>query len=115
MDTLRARKGLADVYWNLFEVKPCIEIQMDIFKSHWLIRPSLSNRVIWPLWKPDHVSYCIALSDLTQSLWLAGKLDLSKQAGERAFEGLMRHLDPGDPITLNAMFNLGRTYHHLRE
>jgi hypothetical protein len=115
MDTLRARKGLADVYWNLFEVKPCIEIQMDILKSYWLIRPSLSNRVIWPLWKPDHVSYCIALSDLTQSLWLVGKLDLSKQAGERAFEGLMRHSDPGDPITLNAMFNLGRTYHHLRE
>ena len=27
----------------------------------------------------------------------------------------MRHLGPNDSITLNAMFNLGRTYHHLRE
>jgi tetratricopeptide (TPR) repeat protein len=114
-DTLQAQKGLADVYWNLFEVKPCIEIQLDILKSHWLIRPSLSNWIIWPPWKPDHVSYCIALSDLTQSLWLAGRLNLSKQAGERAFKGLMRHLGPDDPITLNSMFNLGRTYHHLRE
>lgn len=114
-DTLKAKKGLADIYWNLFEVESCIKIQFDVLKSHWLNRPSLLNWIIWPPWKPDHVPYCIALSDLAQSLWLAGKLDLSKQAGERALQGLLRHLGPDDPKTLNAMFNLGRTYHHLRE
>ena len=114
-DTLQAQRGLAEIYWNLFEVKSCIEIQLEILKSHWLIRPALSSWIIWPPWRPDHVSYCIALSDLSQSLWLAGKNDLSKQAGERALQGLMRHLGPDDPMTLNSMFNLGRTYHHLRE
>ncbi|KAL2066926.1 hypothetical protein VTL71DRAFT_1350 [Oculimacula yallundae] len=115
MDTLQAQKGLADIYWNLFEVKSCLDIQRKVLVSHWFLRPTLSDWIIWPPWYPDHVSYCITLSDLTQSLWLAGKLDLSKWVGDRAVKGLMRHLGPDDPITLNAMFNLGRTYHHLRE
>jgi tetratricopeptide (TPR) repeat protein len=55
------------------------------------------------------------LSDLAQTLWLAGKNDLSKRAGERAVKGLMKHLGPDDPVTLSAMFNLARTYHHLRD
>ncbi|KAH7411336.1 hypothetical protein BKA64DRAFT_618271 [Cadophora sp. MPI-SDFR-AT-0126] len=115
METLRAQKTLADIHWNLFEVESCVGIQLDLLWSHWLFRSSVSDWVIWPPWYPDHVSYCINLSDLTQSLWLAGKLDLSKRVGERAVKGLTKHLGPDDPITLNAMFNLGRTYHHLRE
>ncbi|PVH80414.1 TPR-like protein [Cadophora sp. DSE1049] len=115
METLRAQKRLADIHWNLFEVESCVGIQRDLLWSHWLFRSSVSDWVIWPPWYPDHVSYCVALSDLTQSLWLAGKLDLSQWVGERAVNGLTKHLGPDDPITLNAMFNLGRTYHHLRE
>ena len=35
--------------------------------------------------------------------------------GERAVEGLKKRLGPEDPQTLNAMFNLARTYYHLGE
>jgi len=115
METLRAQKRMADLHWNLFEVKKCVDIQYDLLWSHWLFRSSISDWIIWPPWFPDHVSYCTSLSDLAQSLWLAGKLDLSKYVGERAVKGLTEHLGSDDPITLNAMFNLGRTYHHLRE
>jgi Tetratricopeptide repeat len=42
-----------------------------------------------------------------------GLWHLSQRAGERALGGVMRRLGPDDPLTLRAMFNLGRTYHHL--
>ena len=58
-------------------------------------------------------TYCITLSDLTLSLWFAGQLDWSKRVGERAVQGLIKRLGPDDPLTLTAMFNLARTYHHL--
>ena len=69
--------------------------------------------MMWPPWLPEHVPYCLALSDITSSLWFAGKLDWSKRAGERAVTGLTKRLGSDDPLTLTAMFNLARTYHHL--
>ena len=111
--TLRAQRNVSRVYWNLFEVRPVIELQRQILSTNWVWRQSLRD---WlrPL-KPEHVAYCIALDDLTESLWLAGERDWSKWTGERAVAGFLRRLGPDDPLTLNAMFNLGRTCHHLGE
>lgn len=114
-DTLRAQSSLGYTYWNLFEVKSAIEVQVQVLKSRWWSRPSIADWAVWPPWKPDHIPYCVALDDLTLTLWLAGKRDLSKTAGERAVKGLMKRLGPDDPMTLSAMFNLARTYLHLKE
>lgn len=114
-DTIQAQRSLGQSYWNLFEVKSAIEIQRQVLEARWWSRPSLSYWLCWPPWKPDHISYCIALDDLTVTLWLAGKRELSKMTGERAVNGLVRRLGPEDPITLGAMFNLARTYLHLGE
>jgi tetratricopeptide (TPR) repeat protein len=112
-DTLRAQRNVSEIYWNLFEIKSAIDIQRQLLYANWWSRPSLGD---WlrPL-KPDHVNYCIALDGLTRSLWLAGLKDLSKRTGERAVDGFLKQLGPEDPLTLNAMFNLGRTYHHMSE
>lgn len=111
--TIQARRSLAQSSFNLFDILPCILDQRQILYTHWYARNSASNWIIWPPWKPDHVPYCITLSDLTLSLWFGGKLDLSKRAGEYAIKGLLKHLGSEDPLTLTAMFNLARTYHHL--
>jgi len=112
-DTILAQRSLGYTYWNLFEVKSAIELQVQVLKSRWWSRPSLVYWAIWPPWRPDHISYCVALDDLTLTLWLAGKRELSRKAGERAVKGLEKHLGPDDPMTLSAMFNLARTYLHL--
>ena len=111
--TLKARRNISQIFWNLFEVKSTVDIQFSILKSRWWFRSSLEA---WkrPL-KPDHLGYCIALDDLTQTLWLAGQRIWSQTTGERAVCGLLKRLGPEDPLTLNAMFNLGRTYRHLGE
>ena len=67
-DTIQTQRSLGFIYWNLFEVKSAIEVQVRVLKSQWWSRPSLVYWTIWPPWKPDHVSYCIALSDLTLTL-----------------------------------------------
>ena len=112
-DTIRAQCSLRSTYWNLFEIKSAVEVQLQVLQSRWWSRPSLAYWIAWPPWKPNHISYLLALNDLTHTLWLAGKRDLSKMAGERAVKGLMKHLGPEDPKTLTAMFNLARTYLHL--
>jgi Tetratricopeptide repeat len=112
-DTIQAQGSLAQSNFNLFDIAPCISAQRHILDTHWYARPSFADWMTWPPWKPEHVPYCITLSDLTLSLWFAGKLDWSKRAGERAVKGLMKRLGPDDPLTLTAMFNLARTYHHL--
>ena len=112
-DTLRAQRALCYSLWNLFQVKQVIDIQYALLMRRWWLRASLADWIRFL--KPDHISYCIALDDLTQSLWLAGQRQWSQRAGERAFTGLLRRLGPDDPLTLNAMFNLGRTYLHLGE
>lgn len=112
-DTLQAKRSLGHIYWNLFQVKSCIEIQYIIMKSRKFTRPSLASFLVWPPWKPDYVEYCTALSDTAQSLWLAGDLRKSRQAGEYAVKGLLKHRGPDDPATVAAMFNLGRTLLHL--
>ncbi|MCJ1384063.1 hypothetical protein MMC17_007179 [Xylographa soralifera] len=113
--TIQAQCSLAQSNFNLFEIAPCILAQRDILETHWYARPSFADWMIWPPWKPEHIPCCVTLSDLTLSLWFAGKLDLSKRAGERAVTGLTKRLGPDDPLTLTAMFNLARTYHHLGE
>ena len=112
-DSLRIQRSLAHTHWNLFEIRPAIETQLRVLKSRWMSRPSLGSWLTWPPWFPDHVSYCVALDDLTLTLWLAGKRDWSKRTGERAVRGLTKRLGPDDPVTLSAMFNLARTYLHL--
>ncbi|KAK6379724.1 hypothetical protein LTS17_005797 [Exophiala oligosperma] len=109
-DSLRAQRSLSHIYWNLFKVEAALDVQRQILHVRWWSRSSV---VHWARpWRPDHISYCIALDDLTQTLWLAGRRDLSKWTGERAVNGLVRRIGPDDPRTLNAMFNLGRTYLH---
>lgn len=112
-DTARAQRSLGYTLWNLFEIEGAIKIQVQVWRSRWLFRPSLVDWMTWPPWRPNHIPYCLALDDLTLTLWLAGIRDKSKQAGERAVSGLTRRLGPEDPRTLNAMFNLARTYLHL--
>jgi hypothetical protein len=53
------------------------------------------------------------LDDLTVTLWLAGTHELSRYVGLRAVTGLLKRLGIDNPMTLNAMFNLARTYLHL--
>jgi hypothetical protein len=111
--TISAKRSLGYTHWNLFEIEPAIRIQLQVLKSLWWVRPSVGYWARWRFWQPDHVSYCVALSDLTMTLWLAGKRDWSKYVGERAVKGLLQRLGPEDPITLTAMFNLARTYLHV--
>ncbi|KAJ3579478.1 hypothetical protein NPX13_g1087 [Xylaria arbuscula] len=113
--TVNSKRSLAHSLWNLFDIKGCLEVQRQILLTQLWSRPSVSDWFVWPPWKPMHVQYCTTLSDLTQSLWLAGLQDLSKRAGERAVAGLAQRYGPDDPMTLNAMFNLARTYLHLEE
>ncbi|KAF2280401.1 uncharacterized protein EI97DRAFT_430135 [Westerdykella ornata] len=114
-DTIRAQRSLAQSRWNLFEIRSTIELQRGIMNVLRWRRPHLSDWAAWPIWKPRHIPYCLALSDISLTLWLAGLRDLSKMAGEGAVDGLKMRLGPEDPMTLTAMFNLARTYLHLRE
>lgn len=114
-ETIRAQRSLGQTLWNLFDIKTAIEVQkrtLDTLRWH---RPHIAEWATWPIWKPRHVPYCLALNDITLTLWLAGERQLSKMTGERAVDGLQRQLGPEDPLTLNAMFNLARTYFHLGE
>ncbi|KAI0450502.1 hypothetical protein F5B21DRAFT_508143 [Xylaria acuta] len=111
--TLDAKRSLASSLWNLFDIKGCLDLQHQILMTQLWSRPSVSDWFVWPPWKPVHLQYCLTLSDLTQSLWLAGIRDLSKRAGERAVDALIQKYGADDPLTLNAMFNLARTYLHL--
>ncbi len=113
--TIQAQRSLAESNFNLFDLLPCVMAQRGLLITHWFARPSFADWMTWPPWKPGHIPYCITLSDLTLSLWFAGRLELSKRAGERAVKGLMKRLGPDDPLTLTAMFNLARTYLHLGE
>lgn len=114
-DTMTAQSSLGYIYWNLFAVRPAIEVQYEVIRSRWRSRPSIAYWLTWPPWKPIHLSYCIALNEITLTLWLAGIREKSKQAGEKALKGLMLHYGPDDPKTLDAMFNLARTYLHLAD
>jgi tetratricopeptide (TPR) repeat protein len=114
-DTIRAQGSLGQSLWNLFDIRAAIEVQRGILDALRWHRPHLSDWAIWPVWKPTHVSYCLGLSEITATLWLAGERPLSKWTGERAVAGLKERLGPEDPLTLKAMFHLARTYLHLGE
>lgn len=112
-DTIRAQISKGQSHWNLFEVKEAIYEQrgiLDLLRWH---RPSLAEWIVWPIWEPIHVSYCIVLGEITQSLWLAGERAWSEHCGKRAVDGLTKRLGNVDPQTLKAMFHLARTYFHV--
>ncbi|KAI0478721.1 hypothetical protein GGR56DRAFT_631500 [Xylariaceae sp. FL0804] len=113
--TIEAQRSLAHSYWNLFKMRPCLETQRQVLMAQMWARPSLSDWLIWAPWRPIHVPYCNALSDLAASLWLAGVRDLSRHTGKRAVDGLTRKRGADDPLTLTAMFNLARTLFHADE
>jgi tetratricopeptide (TPR) repeat protein len=113
--TVFAQSTLARTLWNLFEIGPAIELQLRVLHTLRWQRPSIKEWLAWPPWKPIHTPYCLALADITLTFWLAGKRQRSKQMGERAVDGLTKRLGPDDPKTLNAMFNLARTYLHIGE
>lgn len=110
---LRAQRSISRCYWNLFEVKSALDVQVEILYTRWWSRPSLLD---WRnVMRPEHLSYCLALDDLTQTLWLIGLRDKSKLTGQRALTGMQKQLDQDDPRLWNAMFNLGRTLRHVGE
>lgn len=110
-ETLQAKRELAECHWDLFEVGEAIRLQDEVRRSRWWHRPSLTD---WArLFHPEYVEYLLILSDLTRTLWLAGQHNLSKRAGERAVAGLAAQLGLQHGSTVEAMFNLGRTYMHL--
>lgn len=109
--TLAIKRRASLCYWNLFEVGQAISLQIQIAAARWIHRRSIrawSNPI-----KPMHTEYLTALSDLTQSLWLAGLRRASRTAGERAVTGLRLQLGPHHITTLEASFNLARTYRHI--
>ncbi|KAI0397352.1 hypothetical protein F5Y17DRAFT_393807 [Xylariaceae sp. FL0594] len=108
--TIDAKRSLAHTHWNLFDVKACLDVQYGLLMTQMWSRPSLSEWFVWPPWRPRHVPYSTTLSDLTQSLWLAGIRELSRHTGKRAVDSLTLRRGKDDPLTLTAMFNLARTY-----
>jgi tetratricopeptide (TPR) repeat protein len=114
-DTIRAQRSLGQTLWNLFDIKSAIDVQKSTLDTLRWYRPHIADWTTWPVWMPIHLPYCLALDDITLTLWLAGERQISKRTGERAVDGLKRQLGPQDPLTLNAMFNLARTYFHLGE
>lgn len=111
--TISAKRRLANTDWNLFHIEECVKLQADIFLTQKIIRPSLADYLCWPVTQPTYLSHMQTLDDLTQCLWLAGERDRSRRAGERCVAVLTQRLGPDDPLTVSAMFNLGRTYLHL--
>ncbi|KAK7954485.1 hypothetical protein PG988_015179 [Apiospora saccharicola] len=110
--TIFAQRALATTYWNLFEMRLCLEVQEKVRQALWWSRPSIKYWLTWPPWMPVHMHYLINLDDLTRAFWLAGMRPLSEMAGFRAVDRLTHFLGQDDPITLSAMFNLARTYLH---
>ncbi len=114
-NTIRSQRSLGQTLWNLFKPEETIKTQKTVLETLFWSRASLADWTTWPIWRPRHIPYCLALSDITLTLWLIGMRDLSKRAGERAVDVLTARLGPEDPLTLTAMFNLARTYLHLGE
>lgn len=114
-DTVRAQCSLGQTLWNLFDIRTAINVQREILDTLRWHRPNIAEWATWPVWKPVHVPYCLALNDITLTLWLAGERPMSRMTGERAVAGLTKRLGSEDPLTLKAMFNLARTYLHLGE
>ena len=111
--TIRPLCSFAESNWNLFELKQVLEVQAVLRRTLFLSRPKLSDWTIWPPWYPEHVSYCLNLSDLILSLWLAGNRVLARWMSQRAVRGLETRLGRDLPLTLTTKFNLARTLMHL--
>ncbi|KAF7868847.1 uncharacterized protein EAF02_009583 [Botrytis sinoallii] len=112
--TLQGQRNLASMHWDLFEVQQALRLQSQILRAQWRSRPSIFSWIKCPL-NPIHTSYCVALDEFTRTLWLSGQREKSRQTGQRAVYGLTKVLGHDDPQSLNAMFNLARTYLHLGE
>lgn len=111
-NTLRAERKLSINYWYEYELEGCIKTQLRLLIKRWFKRKDWLDWFLTPI-TPIHVDYCIALSDLTQSLWQAHKHPESLRTGQRAVAGLTKRLGKDDMRTLTARFNLGRTLMHL--
>lgn len=108
---LTAERAQAQMAWNQFEIKEAIRLQTNLLVTRMWSRPRWTD---WfPVWRPAYLDYCMALDDLTQSLWLAGELGISSHTGTRALGWFEENLGAFDPLTLNAKMNVGRTCHHL--
>lgn len=112
-DTVNIQRSLGRTLWNLFKMEEAIKIQRNVLDILRWQRPSIAEWAVWPIWLPVHIPYCLALSDITLTLWLAGERHFSEMTGRRAVDGLTKRLGPADPQTLMAMFNLARTYFHV--
>lgn len=110
-DTIGTKRLASLCHWNLFDVAATVELQREICQACWISRPS------WIDWsrplKPNHTEYLRALSDLTQTCWLAGRLDLSRMTGELAISRMKERFRVDDTLTINTIFHLARTYRHL--
>ena len=100
-ETLKAMRGLGQIYWDLFDVKKALQIRHDIHDI--------------ALKRSGNADYMVfqAMSDLTITYWLAGDRKKSESYGLKAVAGLMRIRGDSDPATLTARFNLARTQFHL--
>ena len=112
--TIQGQRNLANMHWDLFEVQQALQLQSQILQAQWRSRPSIFSWIKYPV-NPIHTSYCVALDEFTRTLWLSGQREISRQTGQRAVYGLTKVLGYDDPQSLNAMFNLARTYLHLGE
>lgn len=59
-DTMQAQRSLGYIYWNLFEIKPTIEVQVQVLKSQWWSQPR------WHIGRYSHhvnqtISYIVLL------------------------------------------------------
>lgn len=110
-DTLRVKRSASLCYWNLFDVATTAKLQNEIRQARWLSRPSFFD---WTRpFTPNHTDYLLALSDLTQTCWLAGRRDLSRLSGEPAVSRLTQRFGSDNVLTLDATFHLARTYRHI--
>lgn len=109
--TLSARRTKSQMQWDSFAIGDAITTRAEILAIRIFSRPRWSD---WrPVWPPRYLEYCIALDDLTQSLWLAGELGVSEHIGRIARTWFVKHRGTADPLTLTASLNLARTLSHL--
>jgi tetratricopeptide (TPR) repeat protein len=110
--TLSAERTLSQMLWNHFKLKETIEIQSSLVGKRLFSRPQWSEYLYL---RPRNLDYYVACDDLSQSVWLAGEWGLAKHLSTLALNSMANILGNDDPMTINALFNLGRANYHLGE
>ncbi|KAK5070775.1 hypothetical protein LTR51_006787 [Lithohypha guttulata] len=105
------RRMALDMFWN-DELEDSVRNLIFILISRWRKRDSWADWLFSPL-SPGHISYCTALSDLTEALWRVRKHFEAVRLGERAVSGLTERLGVDDARTATARLNLARVYNHV--